>query len=78
VQPLNTAHSLRKSRESSKRQFTVVAYLPEASIVAQRSHSRGVVRRIPCRDEEPTTKPMAAVTDPVTTAARHFFEFLKS
>jgi hypothetical protein len=78
VQPLNTAHSLRKSRESSKRQFTVVAYLPEASTVAQESHSRDVERRILCRDEEPTTKPMAAVTAPVTTTARHFFEFLKS
>jgi hypothetical protein len=77
VQPLNTAHSLRKSRESSKRQFTVGDYLPEASTVAQKSHSRDVARRIPCRDEEPTTKPMALVIDPVTTAVS-FFEFLKS
>ena len=56
----------------------VVACLPEASTVAPKNHSRDVGQRIPCRDEEPTTKPMALGTDPVTTVARHFFEFLNT
>jgi hypothetical protein len=79
VQPRNIAHFLKRLREFSKRQFTVAVYLPEALTVVLKIHNRDVARRIPCPDEELTTKRTAqAAIVQVTTVVRRFLSYSES
>jgi hypothetical protein len=58
VLPQNIGHSPRRSRESSKKQFTVVVCRQGALIGGPGNHSQGGGQLIPCLGGVPVTNPM--------------------